>query len=708
MKKFGKYLLIRKVASGGMADVFKAKALGIRGFTKTLAIKRIHPHLTDDARFVRMFTDEAKIAAALLHSNIVQIYDLGETEGIPYIAMEYVPGRDLLEVVRRCHEVRRRFPVALACKVVSEVCDGLNYAHEFCGLDGLPLEIVHRDVTPRNILIGFNGTIKLTDFGVARARQREEKTEAGLIKGKVRYLSPEAAKGLEVDRRSDIFSLGLVFIELLTMRPFFDQENELEVLLAISEGKLPTERFDEIPERLVGVIKKALITDRESRFSTAKEMKEALQSVAGDEIEQVGPYEVASAMHFLFSKEIEDERYDDQRIEEAIVAKMEKSRTGRSIRPSPVTRPGPPPMPPDAREESLESEHDVIPLSTDLENGDTGSLEVEILTPVPDPRDINPSSDARSWEEVDVTDAAPDSILGASPSKLFSLENSDSGPIAAPEKGKAEDKPGQKYIEPGGIRPVPPSSQPQALDGTLEQDGVKPDFEGDLARTSLVHVFHTLAEEKSTGRLDVKREPVQKAIFFKQGEPLFATSNVEAELFGEHIISKGILSRDAVEKALGEAALKHVSLTAALLAMGLLAPHDLYRHLLEQVRDKILDLFSWVSGQYAFYAGIDPPSTGYPLGLNAYSLLLEGIREHVSGVIIKRSIEPYYHHLVLRTGGALPADLRLSGKEQRILNLVGTGGKDLGSLMTQSMNEELTFKVIYLLKEIRRITFVSK
>ena len=233
MERFGKYILVDKISSGGMADVYRAKVLGIRGFTKTVAIKRIHPHLLERTRFLRMFTDEAKISSRLVHPNIVQIYDLGEADGTPFIAMEYVAGRDLFRVLQRLGSLDRRCPWRLATRIVTEGCTGLQFAHDFRSPDGQPQEIVHRDVSPRNIIITYTGEIKLTDFGVARARDREEHTEHGIIKGKVRYLSPEAAYAKHVDRRSDLFSLGIVFGEMLLMAPLRTGDNEMAMLLDI-------------------------------------------------------------------------------------------------------------------------------------------------------------------------------------------------------------------------------------------------------------------------------------------------------------------------------------------------------------------------------------------------------------------------------------------------------------------------------------------
>ena len=720
MKRFGKYLLVRKIASGGMADVFKAKALGIRGFTKTLAIKRIHPHLAEDVRFIRMFTDEAKISAALVHPNIVQIYDLGEEQNVPYIAMEYVPGRDLLEVLRRCHQVRRRFPVALACRVVAEVCLGLQHAHGFRGLDGLPQEIVHRDVTPRNVLIGYGGAIKLTDFGVARAKKREEQTEAGLIKGKVRYLSPEAAAGMEVDCRSDLYSLGAMFIELLTMRPLFDSGTEIEVLLAIADGKYDRGRLEELPPHLRSVVERSLAANRDQRHANAEEMREDLLRVAGDQIAQVRTDEVASAMQFLFSDEIEAERDDDRKTEAVIQEQARKHSRPGVPRPSPVDRPGPPPMPADADDE-LEAEVEIIPLTTELDESDTSDLEIEVIEAVPDDGSgVDVDLDATGWDEVDVSDSQVRNPLGASPSEVRAMLDSVAA-ISAPAKEPDKDWAlvpditipvpridGSRAIpRPGGVRPVPPASEvsPHSTAPVPSAAGEKSDFEGDLSRTSLVRVLAQLAEENASGRLDVRRDPVQKAIFFSEGEPLFATSNVEAELFGEHLVSQGIITREALENALGEAAVKHTRLTQALLAIGLLAPHDLYRHLAEQVRTKILDLFTWASGRYAFFSGSKPPAGGFPLGLTVHGLIRDGVREQVSRVVIRRALQPYRGNTLRSSGGALPPDLNLSGREQRVIRLFTSKDRTLDQLCQEMNDEDLVLRVVYLLKEIQHLKF---
>jgi len=316
MKRFGKYLLLDKISTGGMADVYRAKLVGIRGFTKTIAIKRIHPHLLERKRFLRMFTDEAKIASRLMHPNVVQIYDLGEEEEMPYIAMEYVAGRDLFRVVQRLVSQQQRCPWRLATRVIAETCTGLHYAHEFRSLDGQPQEIVHRDVSPRNILISYSGEVKLTDFGIARAKNREEHTEHGVIKGKVRYISPEGAAGARVDGRSDIYSLGVVLAEMMTMAPFREAPNDMAMLLDIRQGGFDRSRIANLPEPIQRVLERVLAADPAHRYPDANAFREDLLKSVDDASRPMSDVELKMFMERLYADEIEAERDGELRAEQ--------------------------------------------------------------------------------------------------------------------------------------------------------------------------------------------------------------------------------------------------------------------------------------------------------------------------------------------------------------------------------------------------------
>jgi serine/threonine protein kinase len=279
--EYGPYRLLARVAVGGMAEVFKAKRSGVEGFEKVVAVKRILPHLSDNKEFVDMFVDEAKMVAGLTHPNIVQIFDLGRIEKSYYIAMEYVQGRDLRSILRRARERGTRVPLDLCALIASRVCSALEYAHRKKDDRGQPMMTVHRDISPQNILISFEGDVKLTDFGIAKAASKATVTEAGALRGKLLYMSPEQAWGKAMDRRSDLFSLGIVSYEMLTDHKPFLGSSEVSILETVRECKVPAPRTlnPAIPDSLERVVMKALERDPDQRYQDAAEMYRDLEAV---------------------------------------------------------------------------------------------------------------------------------------------------------------------------------------------------------------------------------------------------------------------------------------------------------------------------------------------------------------------------------------------------------------------------------------------
>ena len=278
---YGPYQLLEKIAVGGMAELFRAKRTGVEGFEKVVAMKRILPHLSDNKEFVDMFIDEAKMVAGLAHPNIVQIYDLGKIEKSYYIAMEYVHGRDLRSILRRAKERGVAVPREVAVLVASKVCSALEYAHRKKDDRGQKMRIVHRDVSPQNILISFEGDVKLADFGIAKAATKATAHESGALRGKLLYMSPEQAWGKPMDRRSDIFSLGLVLYEMLTdQRPFLGG-SELSILEMVRECRIapPSSVKADIPEELERATMKALARDPDERYADAAEMQKDLERI---------------------------------------------------------------------------------------------------------------------------------------------------------------------------------------------------------------------------------------------------------------------------------------------------------------------------------------------------------------------------------------------------------------------------------------------
>jgi serine/threonine protein kinase len=278
--RFGPYQLIDRVAIGGMAEVFKAKREGVEGFEKIVAVKRILPHLSENKEFLDMFVDEAKMVAGLAHPNIVQIFDLGRIDKSYYIAMEYVHGRDLRTIMRRAREKGLRMPLDLSLRVVGQVCGALEYAHRKKDERGRPMEIVHRDVSPQNILISFEGDVKLVDFGIAKAATKASNTDRGALRGKLLYMSPEQAWGRPIDRRSDVFSLGVVLYEMVTeTKPFVGAGTEVSILELVRQCVITPAREinPRVPEALDRVIMQALAREPDDRYQDAGQMQRGLE-----------------------------------------------------------------------------------------------------------------------------------------------------------------------------------------------------------------------------------------------------------------------------------------------------------------------------------------------------------------------------------------------------------------------------------------------
>ena len=283
IQTFGKYQILERIATGGMAEIYKAKLEGIGGFQRTFAIKRILPHLSMNVDYVNMLVDEAKVAGLLSHANIVQILDLGQVEGVWYIAMEYVDGRDLGSVLKRASERGLRLPVPHACFIIVELLKGLEYAHQRQVMRGgrpVALNIIHRDVSPPNVLISFQGEVKLTDFGIARAALKAQETQAGVIKGRFDYMSPEQAAGSkDIDQRSDLFAVGVVLYEILVGAPPFESTSVTGILIKQMQEDAPPMRTREGVPELAGfaeIVRRMLCKDPWDRPRFATTLRDEL------------------------------------------------------------------------------------------------------------------------------------------------------------------------------------------------------------------------------------------------------------------------------------------------------------------------------------------------------------------------------------------------------------------------------------------------
>lgn len=269
---FGRYTLVEKIADGGTAEVYRAVLSGDQGFSKNVAIKRLLPSWCDTAEARQMLVDEARILSYLAHPSIVQVFELGHLEGMPFMAMEFVDGINCALLLKHLISEGGRLPVGILLYIVSQVLSALDFANSVLGPDKRPLSIVHRDISPSNILLSWNGEVKISDFGIAKGQHKTSQTVAGQFKGKYAYTSPEQARGFAASARSDIFSLGVVFFELATSGRLFDSKNDLEVIEKIKTFSVPIDRMRHLLPEVCSLILLSLANDPEYRYQSAKEM----------------------------------------------------------------------------------------------------------------------------------------------------------------------------------------------------------------------------------------------------------------------------------------------------------------------------------------------------------------------------------------------------------------------------------------------------
>ena len=312
---FGKYHLLERINVGGMAEVFKAKTCGVEGFERFVAVKRILPAIAEDREFISMFIDEAKIAVRLNHANIAQIFDLGSVDERYFITLEYVFGKDLRAIFDRCLEQGEPMPVPQAAYVIMKVCEGLDYAHGKRDSSGAMLNLVHRDVSLQNVMVSYDGEIKLVDFGIAKAAGRASGTQAGILKGKFGYMSPEQVRGLPVDRRSDIFAVGICLYELITGERLFRGASDFSTLEKVRNVEIlpPTTFNRRIPEELEQIMLRALEGDADERYPSAVDLHDDLQAFLYSSGNFCSRKDLASWIRGAFAEELRREQRKHER-----------------------------------------------------------------------------------------------------------------------------------------------------------------------------------------------------------------------------------------------------------------------------------------------------------------------------------------------------------------------------------------------------------
>ena len=310
--KFGRYIIVDPIAVGGMAEIYRARiAAAKEGPDRILVIKKVISNLSQNSEFIAMFEEEIKITVGLTHPNIIQIYDYGKEDNQYFMAMEYVEGKNLRQFVKRLIDMKSMFSIDMSCHIISQICQSLAYAHAYKDrMSGKPLGIVHRDISPQNIMISYDGAVKLFDFGIAKARSASDATRAGVIKGKPSYLSPEQINGEELDGKCDIFALGIVLWELLTAKRLFVAETDMGVLRLIQSAKIePPSTFNPaVPAALNSIALKALSRDKTKRYQTAEEFQRDLHKFLYSFNPNFNPADLSYYAQEIFKQEIREDR----------------------------------------------------------------------------------------------------------------------------------------------------------------------------------------------------------------------------------------------------------------------------------------------------------------------------------------------------------------------------------------------------------------
>lgn len=639
-----------------MAELFRATASGAHGFAKNVVIKRLLPHMTGDAHYNAMFIDEAKLTARLAHPKIAQTYELGRFDDQLYIAMEFVDGLDALSMLRECAHRRELIPAEVAVYITHEILDALDFAHNQTDAAGNPLGIVHRDISPSNVLMSRRGDVKLVDFGIARAKAHEHDTQSGTLKGKYGYMSPEQVVDGDVDARSDVFSTGIVLAEMLTGRRLFVAANELDVLLMVRDANLTRlEKYGaHIDAELSVVVETALRKSVDKRFQTAAEFREALAEWMFDKRHRVTTRNVAEVVDKLYESAWERRRAilssaeeartavvesvpdgDSAPIADAIEANIEGIPAGAmkitdslpylSIEDEPDelahdTAAVPPPV--EAIAAPDEDSIDVADIAIDLGEliaADEAGIEFDLsmLTPgdqaMPDlsaaPQMIN--KEAEKSTRFPNIEAAVASLANKRPA-ADALEFDDSvalADVAAPEVVKTMPTPDQIKSS-----PVPP---PPTL-STIEGDA---DDVGDFDVTAPLGVLYRLSVARANGLLVAEVGAVKKEIYFSDGVPEYVSSNVAGELFGEYLVKQKVLAPGELAMALAMMPHYGGKLGDTLVGLGLLRPLEVFRQLTEQVRHKLIDVCTWSRGTFSWYGGRKNPREAFPLDLHPFEIL---------------------------------------------------------------------------------------
>jgi eukaryotic-like serine/threonine-protein kinase len=648
--RLGPYELLQKLATGGMAEIYVARREGPHGFSKRIALKRILPQLAADPEFVAMFIDEARLCAQLTHPNLVQVFDFGEEAGELYMAMELVEGTTAAKVARAAAARGEPVPTEVALQIALSVGRGLAHAHEACDDKGTPLGLVHRDVSPGNILISGSGAVKLGDFGIARAAEFERRTDQGQLKGKLGYMSPEQVTGRELDPKSDQFTAAIVLAELLTARPLFAGPREMDVLVKIRDADIAVlERYGRhVPPDLMAVLRRALARRREDRFPTTGAYVDALEEVARRRRLGATP---ATLVEWL------------QRA--ALVKPTGKSGEHVIGTPAPFPAPrieapkgkGEPPLP--AKSSSAQPiQRPAIPAltetvpPTDPYPGIYRVKHPDVPRPISLPDLLNLLASGR---------INGDTLVARADGTYQPLRDivELSRPIVRKEKAARGDE--TPVNTPSVVTPFRPGELPGRL--------------------------FALTVRRATGLLVVKNVDLEKRVYFTDGVPAITSSTDEKELLGSLLVSRGLALPMEIEMGLALAPRYGGRLGDALVGLGVLRPVELVRAVVDQMRRRFVELVGWKHGHFSFTHGaVSRDEDTMPEAFNAVELIARGIVEGYGHDDLTAILAPLEGALIVPVPRAAisVASLKLGPRENAVLECI-TGQQTLRQIMNEAV-----------------------
>jgi serine/threonine-protein kinase len=691
--QFGRYTLLQRLAVGGMAEVFRAKIVSSHGFEKILVIKRILPHLASDKTFMSMFIDEAKLTAQLTHPKIVQILDFGAVAGKYFIALEFIDGFDALALLRTCAQKRVRLPLSLTSFIAIELLEALDYAHNARDMEGNPMRLVHRDISPSNVFISKGGDVKLGDFGIARAEDRESKTQAGTLKGKYGYMSPEQVVGTTMDARSDLFAVGVVLAEMFMGRRLFTAPNDLDVLLMVRDGHLDRlDRFGhDLPPALDRIVRRALKKDPEQRYPSAAEFRDDLSEYLFSTGKRVGPTDLRHFIADLF-----DDRAEATSRLAQQARKLPEAREGVAVAPEPAGGAGAPAAVGPARRDAVQAALPTRRLASDESTADL-HLEVEAALAG------LPGKAAPGNSDHQVMRSPGGTALGqalAQPLAVVDLDQWVNDAERSSVRGTGwTPLPQGATGGPARSRPSTRSDVGRFVSGAPPRP---PDSAGDVSVITPMRILSDLAVAQETGLLRFELAGQAKELYLAGGAPESVNSSLPSDRFGEYLVTKGVLTTADLDRALATLPEYAGKLGDTLVGLGMLKPLDVFRLLSQQVRDRVIDVFSWTEGTFAFYRGVTNPQESFPLGLDMFEILGAGVL-NLAYELLERRFASLLDSSVSRTGREriVPEAFRLGPTPREVLEMLD-GQRSLRAWMSHftATEELLTFlRALYLLTE---------